>query len=560
MGLMETAFVLLCGMNKAKHAPKVNILREEPPHDKLLFDRYVIGNLKDVNRSDTSTIPTPTAVSRNFALVAEISLGTPPQSLRCLVDSGSADLWVPSKRCRRCKTQRVFTADASSSFRPDLVPSAKGYFPRMVRISYGSGQIVGYSVKDTLEFGSIRIRNQSFIIVEDARLPLRDSWDGICGLGWSSIAKTDKPLYERMQEQGLPALFALVPNQGKKPSYMVLGDVPRQVIKPGTLVWSKAESIGAHPHSGMHRTYWVVSGGIAIRKKTPFAVRFIVDTGTNQVLLVPPKFYYSFIYSLLPVETFGRLCGKDPRAGNLVVCDCDVTRQKGLRPLRIYLGKRPFVLSVSELFRKVPARDGGDMCLLQIQPNGLLPYSGAHHSHSILGGLLKGIFGRGAAHTTPAPGAAPVSAISAMAPPFRLPPSGAGADSEEAAGDPRRLQWSPHRAAHNPMGDVWMLGGVFLERFVTIFDFDHERMGFAEALGRGGGAFSPSNFDAVEPSFEGSQEDPGGWSLGGVSVLGCICAGAVAASLLGIIARRMRSRSVTPLATEEDRSANDVCE
>merc|ERR1712079_924847 len=43
-------------------------------------------------------------------------------------------------------------------------------------------------------------------------------------------------------------------------------------------------------------------------------------------------------------------------------------------------------------------------------------------------------------------------------------------------------------------GDVWVLGGVFLERYVTIFDFDNARIGFAEPVNQvaSSGLGSPS--------------------------------------------------------------------
>jgi len=33
---------------------------------------------------------------------------------------------------------------------------------------------------------------------------------------------------------------------------------------------------------------------------------------------------------------------------------------------------------------------------------------------------------------------------------------------------------------HNPQDDLWILGGVFLQHFVSIYDFEQERMGFCE--------------------------------------------------------------------------------
>ena len=34
----------------------------------------------------------------------------------------------------------------------------------------------------------------------------------------------------------------------------------------------------------------------------------------------------------------------------------------------------------------------------------------------------------------------------------------------------------------DPTEDLWMIGGVFLERFITIFDFDGGRLGYSLSL------------------------------------------------------------------------------
>lgn len=44
----------------------------------------------------------------------------------------------------------------------------------------------------------------------------------------------------------------------------------------------------------------------------------------------------------------------------------------------------------------------------------------------------------------------------------------------------------------DPMADVWVLGGVFLERFVVVFDFDQGRLGFAEPAQAEAHGFSPT--------------------------------------------------------------------
>merc|ERR1719221_1639732 len=53
---------------------------------------------------------------------------------------------------------------------------------------------------------------------------------------------------------------------------------------------------------------------------------------------------------------------------------------------------------------------------------------------------------------------------------------------------PRRLQLEED--------DLWLLGGVFLERYVVTFDFDHERIGFAEP--EGGTNVAPVNLYSLD--------------------------------------------------------------
>jgi len=554
------------------------------------FDRNVLGKHADDLLS--------TQVSRKYALVAPISIGTPPQKLRCLLDSGSSDLWVPSKRCESCENELYFRADESSTFMPEHVrgPFSSRPQPKSVSVAYGSGEITGYAVRDTLNFGNVRVENQSFIIVEDAALPPRRSWDGICGLGWNGLAHVGRPLYKRIQEGGnaAHAIFTLVPGrscgncggQGDGGPYLAVGEVPPGAAKDGTMVWAKEEK--NNPRSGARgedHGFWVVSGGVAITKEKPTPVRFLVDTGTNQVLLVPPKFYRAFMSSLLPSDTFQKRCGADPAAGNLIICECAIQHEPELPPLRIFLGGKAFPLKLSELFTKVPAKDGGeDLCLLLVQPNalsrpdnlggllggilgGLLGPGGLGASHQmappdqprvkpppmsppdqpwvkpppvplggksagqpseglsgLLGDLLDGLVGKinaSKSGNTPAggAGAGPPTSPLAMPPPFGMPmppssmqpgtetqiveenkPDGTVCTSTlvithgkvqknttRCTSPARRLQlgglpiWGG--PVQEPMDDLWILGGVFLERYVVAFDFDNARIGFAEPQG-----------------------------------------------------------------------------
>eukprot|EP00434_Breviolum_minutum_P036997 symbB.v1.2.032789.t1/scaffold3983.1/size46898/2 len=526
-------------------------------------DRNVLGNLKETKVLEKKQLDL--SITRTHALVAQLEVGTPPQQMTCLLDTGSSDLWIPSKRCKTCQNQHLFHADKSSSFTPELVsaPGAASKRPVAVHVSYGTGDIVGYKVQDTVRFGGAEIRNQSFLIVEDAQLPPQRGWDGICGLGWQSIAQLQGPLYRSLQEMGRKAIFSFVP-EGASSAHLVLGQVPHYAIKPGTLVWTDAESLHGGQLRG--RSFWVTQGGIAVHKQTPRPARFLVDTGTNQVLLAPRRLYVSIMRSVLPEDKFNDLCGMDEMAGGAVFCDCSIIdHSKDLPPLRIFLGNRPFELPVAEMFSKIPTKDGGsEACLLAVQPNNLdpqglgmgtmpmpLPFGG-------LGGLLPdlaegfpfpmdlpdllgglGGTGLGGLGATPmADGKSPpmtgeAKGMKSLFGDLGIGHLRKGVQSEQVAeeirtradgtvckyitvtengkvksrkeecaqpgSDVRRLQLvvpmggileipldpageedTMRHGEHAP--DLWILGGMFLERFVVSFDFDQGRMGVAEPV------------------------------------------------------------------------------
>jgi len=477
-------------------------------------------------------------VSKSHAYVASIAIGTPPQPMNCLLDSGSSDLWIPSKRCLKCETVNQFHADQSSTFLAKEEDTPKGLQPVEIHISYGSGDIVGYLVRDTVHFGSEIISNQSYVIVEDAALPQHRTWDGICGLGWKQMSKTGTPLYKHLEQIGHKPIFTLVPGPSGQ-AFIVVGDVPVAAYQAGTLAWAPAEALTP---SSKEKSYWLATGGIAIRNAQPTKVRFLIDTGTT-FMLVPPKEFSTVVKSVFPQAVFNQLCGVDEDSGSLVVCDCSIMQAPDVMPLRIYVGKQAFTVEVPHMFQKAPTMDGGEACILQIQSNPLTSVDPV----DILGGLM-GPSGSGVGF--PMPGFGPIGGVAAngptasepsqedpMAMPFPFPIPQSGFDSSGPAGGfpfpiplgqaaggqqvngeqieqevdtmpdgsvcttthvyengevkkstknctppqyGRRLQFSSHA---DPMNDLWVLGGVFLQHYVTIFDFEQSRVGFAVPSG-----------------------------------------------------------------------------
>lgn len=510
------------------------------------FEHTAIGNL--MNGSEMRTLRVP----RSHMFVTDISVGTPPQPMKCLVDSGSADFWIPSRRCKTCKNVHHFRADQSSSFMPAVARTVtgpgrvSGLMPVPVRVSYSRnqgqrhGEVVGFLVQDKVHFGMVAIENQSFVIVEEAKLPQHRSWDGICGLGWKRMLasgtgqplyKNFKPMYKNLEMGaggGAEAVITLVPSPAGQ-AYIVAGQVPFATCKAGTLVWVQAEILD--PTTDEERSFWAASGRWYVldspdspRHYEAESMRFLIDTASS-FILVPPREYLRVVRGLFPPGVFDKQCGVDQWADNQVVCLCSV--EKSMKQFHIVIEGHEFELTADMLFKRVPARNGGELCLLMVQQNPMT----STDPLELLGDLLGGTHGppemQGSEGT-----ASPTRTVEApfMMPPlpFLMPMSGAIAGlmngrpddgAEEVvqtmadgsicttrlifqggtlqknvtscrtpeATTGRRLsreaEAEANAVATADAGNFWVLGAPFLERFVVILDYERARLGVAELAG-----------------------------------------------------------------------------
>ncbi|KAF3097879.1 hypothetical protein TWF569_011461 [Orbilia oligospora] len=119
-----------------------------------------------------------------------VDVGSSGKSFRLVVDTGSADTWIPSTECKSksCLAHRTFGPDDSSTLH---VTSDKTF-----AIAYASGNVEGYIAKDTLKFGSVTIDKMEFglakMVSDDfTNFPV----DGILGLGFPSASILKVPTF-----------------------------------------------------------------------------------------------------------------------------------------------------------------------------------------------------------------------------------------------------------------------------------------------------------------------------------------------------------------------------
>lgn len=128
-----------------------------------------------------------------------ISLGSPPQKFVVVFDTGSSNLWIPSKNCRSIACFRHARYDSSASSTHKANGSA-------FSIRYGSGSVEGIVSTDVLKVGDIQVEDQSFgeTLKEPGLVFAFGKFDGIFGLGFSGIAVGGVvPPFYRMMEKGL---------------------------------------------------------------------------------------------------------------------------------------------------------------------------------------------------------------------------------------------------------------------------------------------------------------------------------------------------------------------
>uniref|UniRef100_A0A7S2XH36 Cathepsin D n=1 Tax=Lotharella oceanica TaxID=641309 RepID=A0A7S2XH36_9EUKA len=393
----------------------------------------------------------------------EIGIGSNGQKFKVVPDTGSSNLWVPSKQCPitqlPCDLHTKYDSSKSSTY----VKNGTTF-----SIQYGSGACSGFISEESVTVGDITVEKQLFAEVtkEPGIAFVAAHFDGIMGLAFDTISVTGAP----------PVFYGMV-EQKKLDKAQFAFYLNRQAGGDGELVFGgtdPAHYTGDFTYVNLtSKTYWQFNMDSLAIGDTSFCsggCHVIADSGTS--LLAGPKDI---------VKEINKKIG----AVGVFEGECDqAIDQVGDQIIDQILGK----VNASTICSAVGMCKGSTLKCLACEAavNTAKHQVASNASREQIKDEMKSV-----CKLLPSPeGEATVDCNKLDSMPnvdivlagktFTLTPEqyvlevSSGGETECISGFIGLDVPPPH-------GPLWILGDVFMGAYYTVFDFENERVGFATA-------------------------------------------------------------------------------
>uniref|UniRef100_A0A5S6QEY8 Peptidase A1 domain-containing protein n=1 Tax=Trichuris muris TaxID=70415 RepID=A0A5S6QEY8_TRIMR len=118
--------------------------------------------------------------------VVTITIGSPPQPFKVIVDTSSGDLWLPGKLClaNRCGNKQIYESSLSKTYKP---------IGKNIGLDYQPGIVYGITATDNVCIGALCNPLQEFV---EAYHTMWYDWptlpyDGVMGLAFPTVSQTE---------------------------------------------------------------------------------------------------------------------------------------------------------------------------------------------------------------------------------------------------------------------------------------------------------------------------------------------------------------------------------
>ena len=217
---------------------------------------------------------------KNSQYIGKISVGSPPQEIKVIFDTGSSNFWVVSNRCYSsgCIIQKSFDSTKSNTYKKQ---------GDKVEVEFGTGKIEGSLCNDNVTLGDVIISNQQFgeIEVEEGDIFQQIKFAGILGLSFPSLSSIENihPVFDNIMDQRLLTKnwfsFYLTDNHESKNSELILGE-PSNSFYIGEIEWYNVSD----------PSYWQLTMHDVLMDNIPMNMcsknkdglcKLVIDTGTS---------------------------------------------------------------------------------------------------------------------------------------------------------------------------------------------------------------------------------------------------------------------------------------